>query len=81
MESQTQSLLPWGSQPGRETDPQTDDYEGDAQGRGWAGVGDHRQLWEPRGKSTGARGAWLLTLHPGPPGSGDSGHPAPGDFV
>ena len=39
MESQTQSLLPWGSQPGRETDPQTDDYKGDAQGRGWAGVG------------------------------------------
>lgn len=39
MESQMQSLLPWGSQPGRETDPQTDDYKGDAQGRGWAGLG------------------------------------------
>lgn len=47
---------PLGLPAQQETDPQTDDYEGDAQGRGWAGVGT-RQLWEPRGRSTGARGA------------------------
>lgn len=73
------SPYPLGLPAQQETDPQTDDYEGDAQGRGWAGdqaaVGAQRKEHRSQG---------CLTGNPPPLGPlvpVTSGHPARGVFV